>query len=86
MQFKVSSTWHKGVQDETEVKEIKETVLRAAPALERLQKILNQKLEGRKPTKRADYDNPNWPYLQADWVGYERALTEVLNLITIKEK
>lgn len=28
------------------------------------------------------YDNPNWAYLQADARGYERALSEVISLIS----
>lgn len=28
------------------------------------------------------YNNPNWPYVQADHRGYERALHEIIDLIT----
>lgn len=31
------------------------------------------------------YDNPNWAYLQADRVGYERALRDVMELINDKD-
>ncbi len=33
----------------------------------------------------ATYDNPNWAYLQADRVGYERAIRDVIELINEKD-
>lgn len=27
------------------------------------------------------YQSPNWPYLQADIIGYERAMEEVISLL-----
>ncbi|MBL4795788.1 MAG: hypothetical protein JKY50_00080 [Oleispira sp.] len=32
-----------------------------------------------------DYTDPSWPYYRADMDGYNRALTEVLSLLNIKE-
>ena len=44
-------------------------------------------LEGMKskPLK-SDYDCPAWPYKRADMDGHNRALTQVLSLINLKDK
>ena len=44
-----------------------------------LEKIVRKKLNLVPSPK--DYSNPSWPYLRADLDGYNRALTEVLELI-----
>lgn len=31
------------------------------------------------------YDSPNWPYKQADLVGYRRGIQEVVNLLNIRD-
>ena len=51
--------------------------------LERLQQILEAKKT--EVVLSTDYDNPSWAYKQADRNGYDRALTEVINLINMKE-
>ena len=51
--------------------------------LERLKEILEAKQT--EVVLSTDYDNPSWAYKQADRNGYDRALTEVINLITMKE-
>jgi len=45
----------------------------------RLQGLLEKKLQNLRGMN--DYDNPNWALRSADANGYNRALTEVLNLI-----
>jgi hypothetical protein len=34
----------------------------------------------------ADYDSPSWAYKQADRIGYNRALTTVLELINLDKE
>jgi archaellum component FlaC len=51
--------------------------------LERLQQILEDKRT--EVVLSTDYDNPSWAYKQADRNGYDRALTEVINLVNMKE-
>lgn len=50
----------------------------ARPTLDRLASILLSKMV--KP-KFSDYEKAAWPYFRADADGYNRALTEVLELI-----
>lgn len=47
--------------------------------LEKLEKIINDKIKD--VVLVDDYDNPSWAYKQADRNGYNRALTEVLNIL-----
>lgn len=53
---------------------------------ERLEVLLMDKIETRRRITRGpeQYDNPSWAYLQADAVGYERALIEIVSLISSK--
>lgn len=49
----------------------------------RLIYILNKKIKSSTTETRlkASYDSPNWGLLQADAIGYERALLEVISLL-----
>lgn len=49
----------------------------------RLKDLLLDKVKQSNNTARskATYSNPNWAYLQADNVGYERAMHEIIELI-----
>ena len=49
----------------------------------RLKEVLLSKVDASNKASRSktSYDNPNWPFLQADARGYERALSEVIDLV-----
>lgn len=49
----------------------------------RLQKLIDDKKEEAVATAyaKASYEIPNWPYVQADRVGYIRALKEIVDLL-----
>lgn len=57
----------------------KKQVKSAKDVLEKLEKIINDKVKD--VVLVDDYDNPSWAYKQADRNGYNRALTEVLNIL-----
>ena len=57
----------------------KRQVKSAKDVLEKLEKIINDKVKD--VVLVDDYDNPSWAYKQADRNGYNRALTEVLNIL-----
>jgi len=61
----------------------KKQVLSSKDVLERLRQILEDKQT--EVVLSTDYDNPSWAYKQADRNGYDRALTEVINLVTMKD-
>ena len=47
--------------------------------LEKLENILKDKIK--EVVLSDDYDSPSWAFKQADRNGYNRALTEVLNIL-----
>lgn len=51
---------------------------------QRLTALLEEKIKvmRREATSREAYALPAWPFVQADAVGYERALNEVISLIS----
>ena len=51
---------------------------------ERLTKLANDKIENRRRVSRSTdlYDKASWAYQQADSIGYERALCEIISLIS----
>lgn len=54
---------------------------------ERLIAVLNGKKESLRSeaTSKTSYDNPSWAYFQADANGYERAINEVVSLLSSKK-
>ena len=55
--------------------------------IERLKLVLNNKIKEsyESSIKKANYDIPSWDRLQADGIGYQRALKEVLSLLFDKK-
>ena len=51
---------------------------------ERLSAILEDKVDAlRKEVRQKNsYDSPSWAYVQADYIGFERAIYEVISLIS----
>jgi len=57
----------------------KKQINSAKDVLEKLELIVQGKMK--EVVLSEDYDNPSWAYKQADRNGYNRALTEVLNIL-----
>lgn len=57
----------------------KKQISSSKDVLEKLEKIVKDKIKEVVLTE--DYENPSWAYKQADRNGYNRALTEVLNIL-----
>jgi hypothetical protein len=57
----------------------KRQITSAKDVLEKLEEIVKSKMK--EVVLSEDYDNPSWAYKQADRNGYNRALTEVLNIL-----
>jgi len=49
---------------------------------QRLKEICQKEMEGSYDLSKSQYDCPNWQMLQADSVGYRRALDKILRLIS----
>lgn len=50
---------------------------------DRLSVLLKNKIESSNKDSRSEsgYENPSWPFKQADYRGYERAMQEVISLL-----
>ena len=75
----------KGLQP-LQAKEIEMEYLGSSALRKRLTELLmdKQSLLIKKRTSEEAYASPSWAYLQADQVGYLRALNEVISLISTK--
>lgn len=73
----------KGLNDK-QVDEMRQMFAASANIRQHIISVLKEKINtSNKNTRSKDaYNVPNWAYLQADGVGYERALVEVIGLLT----
>lgn len=79
----MKTLWTKGLVGQKR-EEMEREFAASAHLRERLATILKEKIEAKRTKKVSEdeYANPNWAYKQADLIGYERALGEVISLIT----
>lgn len=79
--------WYKGCKSEDDKKARRDMIRAAAPTLKVLKEILqDRKKEAQDASlKKLAYENPSWPYLQADSVGTVRTLEYVLSLLDQEE-
>lgn len=84
--MKLKVQWYADIdQDERDAR--RHLVMSSKETLDVLRGILVRRLEevnaARRSTKQ--YEEPNWPYVQADLVGAERELVSLLELVTLTE-
>ena len=75
--------WTKGLS--AEAKEAIRKEFEASGLLrERVNTIIQDKINSarKESTLKSSYDNPNWAYLQADLVGFVRALEELQSIFS----
>lgn len=84
--MKLKTTWYTGL-DEDQKKELRADFISAQVLRKRLTKMLEDKIETKRTMMRNDgnYEKANWNYLMADSLGYERALQEIISLISSDE-
>ena len=78
-------TWTADIPEERR-KEIERAFHSSGVLRERLAEILTDKVKNvRKAMRGVDrYKDASWPYFQADAIGYERALEEIISLVLSK--
>jgi hypothetical protein len=79
-----SSLWTAHLTEEDKRKEFVDLLqMSRSPINERLLEIVQGQLEGSRDStlKQSNYDSPSWAYIQADNVGYQRALRLVEQLL-----
>ena len=62
----------------------KREVKSAKNVLDKLEQIVNSKIK--EIVINTDYDSPSWAYKQADRNGYNRALTEIINILHLDQE
>lgn len=79
----MKTSWTQGLTEQEEI-ECKMEYVGAARLRDRLKTLLRNKAETARTASRSSskYDNPNWALVQADAIGYEKALFEVISLIS----
>lgn len=70
------------LSDEDKIK-MEESYNAGITFIKKLLKVLEDKKEASTKYSRSkeNYSNSSWPYLQADAIGYERALSEIISLL-----
>lgn len=70
-------------ENEKDAEEIRHSFVHATRMRQKLQEILKAKIDASNKTVRTKdaYGIANWAFLQADAVGYERAMQEVISLL-----
>ena len=78
----MKTSWIKGLNDQDKL-DLESSYKASTVLRRRLIELLKEKAElaNKNARSKMTYDNPNWAYLQADKVGYERALHEIIELL-----
>ncbi len=80
----MKTIWTKGL-NEQEKEEMRTSFIASANVRKRLSQLVEEKIETKRKGSVSEerYDSPGWAYLQADAVGYERAMREIISIISI---
>lgn len=78
----MKTRWTAGLEEQLS-KDIVQNYKESAVMRRRFKKILEDLIDENRNTQssKLSYDNPNWPYFQADRMGYERALRDIIGYI-----
>lgn len=77
----MKTSWTKG-KDSVEAKDIKMDFLSAVILRNRLKELCLEEIANSYNLSKSQYDSPNWQMLQADAVGYKRAMEKIISLIS----
>jgi len=77
----MKSSWFKDCKTKEEKAKVSQVLSSNRESLLRLEVILESMLENRPTTM--DYDCPSWSHKVADRIGYNIALTQVLDIINL---
>jgi hypothetical protein len=81
----MKTVWFKGL-NEAQKKETRDSFLASAHTRLRLIQLLEDKITTSNTKLRTsiNYESPSWAFQQADGIGYERAILEIISLIDNK--
>lgn len=88
MAEKIQERWTRGLKTTEEKAKRRDLVLGSAHIFEALRSILEAELKENRRLQEAEkmYEIPNWEVYQADRIGVNRTLSNIISLITIKER
>lgn len=76
----MKTAWTKGL-DEQLKKDVEASFKSSTIVRKRLTELCEEKVAASQSTDKTQYDSPNWTYMQADNIGYRRALKEIISLL-----
>jgi hypothetical protein len=76
----IKTSWTKGLEDD-QAERIRGAFKASSELRERLSLLCEEKIATAMSTHKAQYDSSSWAYLQADAIGYRRALEEIISLL-----
>lgn len=81
----MKTVWTKGLNPEQQ-NELRKEFIAAHRFRERLVELLEDKSRVKRNSsfKNDSYESPAWAYQQADAIGYEKAISEIISLISEK--
>jgi hypothetical protein len=76
-------SWTQGVDKERAI-DIKQNFKESTVLRKRFFELMVELIDSNRKNQvsKVLYDNPSWPYLQADRAGYERALRDMIDLFS----
>lgn len=79
----MKTVWTKGLQEDA-AKDVESSFTHSTLLRERLKHLLEEKKASEIKARyaRDDYSEPNWTEKQADSIGYIRAISEIISLIS----
>jgi len=79
----MKASWLNGLEKQREI-DVRQNFKESLVLRRRLTEMLSDIIESGRKTQvsKGLYDTPNWPLLQADRVGYERAIRDIIDLIS----
>jgi hypothetical protein len=77
----MKAVWFKECKTKDDKASVRQILLSNQESLLRLESILESLLK--ETPSQTDYDSPSWAYKQADRIGYNRALNQVLDIINL---
>lgn len=77
----MKTVWTAG-KEKGEAERIEASFKACTVARERLVEICEKEIAGAYQLSRDQYNSPNWQMLQADSIGYRRALEKIISIIS----
>jgi len=80
----MKAQWFKQCKTKEDKEKVRQLIMSNRESLLRLESILESLLK--ETPSSTDYDSPSWAYKQADRIGYNRALNQVLDIINLDKE